>query len=41
MGLDRFALRCLDPRVLLLGFAAFNGKRIRKGLEGLAAALES
>jgi GntR family transcriptional regulator / MocR family aminotransferase len=39
IGVHRFALRQVDPRGLVLGFAAFDEARIRKGLIQLAAAL--
>jgi GntR family transcriptional regulator/MocR family aminotransferase len=41
MGIDRFALRRTDVHGLVLGFAAFDEKQIRRGITGLAAALES
>jgi len=40
MALDRFTLKRSDVHGLLLGFAAFDERQIRRGLEGLAAALE-
>ena len=40
MALDRFTLRRKDVHGLLLGFAAFDERQIRRGLEGLAAALD-
>ncbi|HEY9140124.1 MAG TPA: PLP-dependent aminotransferase family protein [Bryobacteraceae bacterium] len=40
MALDRFTLKRNDVHGLLLGFAAFDERQIRRGLEGLAAALE-
>jgi GntR family transcriptional regulator/MocR family aminotransferase len=39
MGLHRFTLGRPDVRGLLLGFAAFDEKKIRSGTEALAAAL--
>jgi GntR family transcriptional regulator / MocR family aminotransferase len=39
IALDRFTLRCPDPKGLLLGFAAFDEATIRNGLIQLAAAL--
>jgi GntR family transcriptional regulator/MocR family aminotransferase len=39
MALDRFTLKRADVRGLLLGFAAFDERQIRRGLEGLAIAL--
>ena len=38
-ALDRFTLKCRDPRGLLLGFAAFDDRSIRQGVIQLAAAL--
>lgn len=38
-ALDRFTLRRLDPRALLLGFAAFDQSYLRAGVIQLAAAL--
>ena len=38
-ALDRFTLKCPDPRGLLLGFAAFDPKAIHKGVTQLADAL--
>ena len=40
MALDRFTLKRTDVPGLLLGFAAFDERQIRRGLEGLAAALD-
>jgi len=40
IALDRFTLKRSDVHGLLLGFAAFDERQIRRGLEGLAAALE-
>ena len=40
MGIDRFALRHTDVHGLVLGFGAFDESQIRRGLTGLAAALE-
>jgi GntR family transcriptional regulator/MocR family aminotransferase len=40
MGIDRFALRRTDVHGLVLGFGAFDEGQIRRGLTGLAAALE-
>jgi len=40
MGIDRFALRRTDVSGLVLGFGAFDESQIRRGLTGLAAALE-
>ncbi|MGC9951016.1 MAG: PLP-dependent aminotransferase family protein [Bryobacteraceae bacterium] len=40
MGIDRFALRRTKVHGLVLGFAAFDEGRIRRGIQGLAAALE-
>jgi GntR family transcriptional regulator/MocR family aminotransferase len=40
MALDRFTLKRKDVHGLLLGFAAFDERQIRRGLEGLAAALD-
>jgi GntR family transcriptional regulator/MocR family aminotransferase len=39
MGLHRFVLRRPDPRGLLIGFAAFDEKAIRRGVGLMAAAL--
>ena len=39
-GLDRFTLRRSPTEGLLLGFAAFDGPQIRRGIVALAAALE-
>ena len=39
-GLDRFTLRRSAREGLLLGFAAFDGPQIRRGIVALAAALE-
>jgi GntR family transcriptional regulator/MocR family aminotransferase len=39
-ALDRFTLKCPDPKGLLLGFASFEPKTIRQGVIRLAAALE-
>jgi GntR family transcriptional regulator/MocR family aminotransferase len=41
MALDRFTLKRADVHGLLLGFAAFDERQIRRGLEGLAVALDS
>jgi len=40
IGLDRYSLKRPDPKAVLMGFAAFDEKSIRKGLIQLAAALE-
>ena len=40
LGLDRFVLRRFDTQGLLLGFAAFDERQIRRGIVTLAAALE-
>jgi GntR family transcriptional regulator/MocR family aminotransferase len=40
MGIDRFALRRTQRHGLVLGFGAFDESQIRRGLIGLAAALE-
>jgi GntR family transcriptional regulator/MocR family aminotransferase len=40
IGIDRFALRRTDVQGLVLGFGAFDEGQIRRGLQGLAAALE-
>jgi len=40
MALSRFTLKRNDVQGLLLGFAAFDERQIRRGLEGLAAALD-
>ncbi len=40
MALDRFTLKRKDVHGLLLGFAAFDERQIRRGLESLAAALD-
>jgi GntR family transcriptional regulator/MocR family aminotransferase len=40
MGIDRFALRRTDLHGLVLGFGAFDEGQIRRGLTGLATALE-
>jgi GntR family transcriptional regulator/MocR family aminotransferase len=39
-GLDRFALKRRDVKGLLLGFAAFDERQIRRGIVSLADALE-
>jgi len=39
-GLDRFTLRQRRVEGLLLGFAAFDGRQIRRGIITLADALE-
>ena len=39
MALDRYTLKRPDPKGVLLGFAAFDGDRIREGLARLASAL--
>lgn len=39
-SLDRFTLKQPDPKGLLLGFAAFDEKTIRRGINQLAAALD-
>jgi GntR family transcriptional regulator/MocR family aminotransferase len=39
MGLHRFVLRRPDPRGLLLGFAAFDERSIRRGVAQMASAL--
>lgn len=39
-SLDRFTLKRPDPKGLLLGFAAFEEKTIRRGITQLAAALD-
>jgi len=39
-SLDRFTLKCPDPRGLLLGFAAFDEKAIQRGVVKLAQALD-
>lgn len=39
MALDRFTLKCPDPKGVLLGFAAFDEATIREGLVQLTAAL--
>ena len=39
-ALDRFAIKCPDPKGLLLGFASFDAKTIRQGVVRLAAALD-
>jgi GntR family transcriptional regulator/MocR family aminotransferase len=41
MGLHRFCLKAKDPRGLLLGFGAFDEKRIREGTIALARAIDS
>ena len=38
-ALDRFTLKGVDPRGLLLGFAAFDERTIREGIRRLASAL--
>ena len=40
LGLDRFTLRRSSREGLLLGFVAFDGTQIRRGIVALAAALE-
>jgi len=40
IALDRYTLRQPDPKAVLMGFAAFDEKAIRKGLIQLASALE-
>ena len=40
LGLDRFTLKRANVEGLLLGFAAFDGPQIRRGIVALAAALE-
>jgi GntR family transcriptional regulator / MocR family aminotransferase len=40
LGLDRFTLRRRDVEGLLLGFAAFDERQIRRGIIALAGALE-
>jgi len=40
IGLDRYSLKRPDPKAVLMGFAAFDEKAIRKGLVQLAGALE-
>jgi DNA-binding transcriptional MocR family regulator len=40
LGLDRFTLKRRDVEGLLLGFAAFDERQIRRGIVTLAAALE-
>jgi GntR family transcriptional regulator / MocR family aminotransferase len=39
LALDRYCLHRLDPKGVILGFAAFDEAAIRKGLASLAAAL--
>jgi len=39
-ALDRYTLKCPDPKGLLLGFAAFDETAIRNGLLQLCAALD-
>jgi GntR family transcriptional regulator/MocR family aminotransferase len=39
MGLHRFVLRRPDPGGLLLGFAAFDERTIRRGVAEIASAL--
>jgi GntR family transcriptional regulator/MocR family aminotransferase len=39
-GLDRFTLKRTDVEGLLLGFAAFEQRQIRRGIVALAGALE-
>ena len=41
LALDRFTFQRLDPKGLLLGFAAFDESAIRAGVTKLAGALES
>lgn len=41
LALDRFTIQRLDPKGLLLGFAAFDESAIRAGVTKLADALES
>jgi GntR family transcriptional regulator/MocR family aminotransferase len=38
IGLDRYTLKRSDPKAVLMGFAAFDEKAIRKGLVQLATA---
>ena len=40
LGLDRFTLRRRNVEGLLLGFAAFDEREIRRGIVTLTAALE-
>ena len=40
IGLDRYTLKRPDPKAVLMGFAAFDEKAIRKGLVQLAVALD-
>ena len=40
VALDRYSLKCPDPRGVLLGFAAFDEVSIRRSLRQLAAALD-
>ena len=40
IALDRYTLKQPDPKAVLMGFAAFDEKAIRKGLIQLASALE-
>ena len=40
IALDRYTLKQPDPKAVLMGFAAFDEKAIRKGLVQLASALE-
>jgi GntR family transcriptional regulator/MocR family aminotransferase len=40
VALDRYTLKCPDPRGVLLGFAAFDERAIREGLLKLAAVLQ-
>ena len=40
IGLDRYTLKRPDPKAVLMGFAAFDEKSIRKGLVQLAKTLE-
>jgi DNA-binding transcriptional MocR family regulator len=39
MALDRFTLSGTDPRGILLGFAAFDHRAIKRGVASLALAL--
>ena len=41
MALDRFTLSAVDPRGIVMGFAAFDDHAIRRGVAGLARALAS
>jgi GntR family transcriptional regulator/MocR family aminotransferase len=40
IGIDRYTWKRPDPKAVLMGFAAFDQKAIRKGLIQLAKALE-